>query len=380
MLSKSALLLSGGGARGAYQVGVLQGLATILPEQEGLPFPILCGTSAGALNATLLATRAHSLISGVRLLSHIWRHLTVDQIYQVSRWPVASSITRSLANIFLNQRHGKQISLMTNEPLEHLLREFLDLDTVSVALNQRHLETLAITAINYSDGDSTTFFQTANPEIKAWHAGRKVGIKQAITIEHLLASSAIPGIFPASKIGDHYFGDGAVRLGSAIQPAIRLGAEKLMIIGVSDNRQAIDWRTTPTEQSNEQPSIMQVLGQLFNSAFIDSVEDDIANIETMNTLLSLIPQELRPNGFALRKTLVISPSRGLNVIANEHLDSLPKHIQRLLRTASGNHPRNASSPASYLLFTPEYCQALMALGYKDAMWQRDKIEAFFTED
>lgn len=379
MLSKSALLLSGGGARGAYQVGVLQGLAKLLPEENALPFPILCGTSAGALNATLLATRANSFVQGVRLLAYIWRHLTVDQIYQVSRWPVASSITRSLANIFLNQRHGKQISLMTNEPLEHLLREFLELDAVSIGLNQRQLETLAITAINYTSGDSTTFFQTANPHIKEWHSGRKVGVKQAITIEHLLASSAIPGIFPASKIGDHYFGDGAVRLGSAIQPAIRLGAEKLLIIGVSDNRQAADWHSSPTEPSNEQPSIMQVLGQLFNSAFIDSVDDDIANIEMMNELLSLIPDEQRPDGFMLRKTLVISPSRGLNVLANEHLDSLPKHIQRLLRTASGNHPTNASSPASYLLFTPEYCQALMELGYKDTMWQKDKIEAFFAD-
>lgn len=379
MLTKSALLLSGGGARGAYQVGVLQGLAKILPEPNSLPFSILCGTSAGALNATLLATRANHFVNGVRLLSHIWRHLTIDQIYSVSRWPVASSITRSLANIFLSQRNGKQLSLMTNEPLECLLREFLDLDLVSVALNQRHLETLAINAINYSDGNSTTFYQTANPDIQDWHNGRKVGRKEAIKIEHLLASSAIPGIFPAAQIDQDYYGDGAVRLGSAIQPAIKLGAEKLFIIGVSDNHQAANWHHSPTPMPSTPPSILQVLGQLFNSAFIDSVDDDIAHIESINRLLALIPVEERPNGLNLRKTLAISPSKGLNILANEHLDSLPKHLQRLLRTGSGNHPSNASSPASYLLFTPEYCQALMELGYKDAMWQKDKIEAFFAD-
>lgn len=379
MSSKSALLLSGGGARGAYQIGVLQAVAKLLPDHHSLPFPILCGTSAGALNAALLATRANSFKLGIRHLSYIWRNLTTDQVYQVSRWPIASSITRSIANIFLSQRNGTQLSLMTNSPLEELLLSYLDLDDVAVSLNQRLIETLAVTAIDYSNGNSTTFFQTSNSEINNWQVGRKAGIKQAIKIDHLLASSAIPGIFPARKIGQHYYGDGAVRLGSIIQPAIRLGAEKLFIIGVSDNRQAIEWQQATNTEEATQPSIVQVLGHLFNSAFLDTVDDDITHIETLNRVLERVPEELRPPELALRKTLVISPSKGLNVLANEHLDSLPRQIQKLLRTASGNQSSSASSAASYLLFTPEYCQALMELGYKDAMWQQDKILNFFTD-
>ncbi|SBS31269.1 Patatin-like phospholipase [Marinomonas aquimarina] len=376
---KSALLLSGGGARGAYQIGVLQALVKLLPHHHSLPFPILCGTSAGALNAALLATRATSFSRGVRHLAFIWSHLTTEQVYQVSRWPIASSITRSIANIFLSQSEGRQISLMTNSPLEDLLLSYLNLDDVAVALNQRLIETLAVTAIDYSNGNSTTFYQTSNPDINNWQMGRKAGIKQAIKIEHLLASSAIPGIFPARKIGQHYYGDGAVRLGSIIQPAIRLGAEKLFIIGVSDNRQAIEWHQATNTEEALQPSIVQVLGHLFNSAFLDTVDDDITHIETLNRLLEKIPQDQRPPELPLRKTLVISPSKGLNVLANEHLETLPRHIQKLLRTASGNQSSSASSAASYLLFTPEYCKALMELGYKDAMWQQDKIMDFFAD-
>ncbi|SBT18997.1 Patatin-like phospholipase [Marinomonas gallaica] len=379
MSSKAALLLSGGGARGAYQIGVLQGLAKLVPQYNALPFPILCGTSAGALNAALLATRASNFKRGVRQLAYIWRNLTTEQVYQVSRWPIATSITRSIANIFLNQRNGRQLSLMVNTPLESLLRKHLNLEDVSIALNQRLLETLAITAINYTNGNSTTFFQSSNTDIEDWQSARKTGVKQAISIEHLLASSAIPGIFPSQKVGNHYYGDGAVRLGSIIQPAIRLGAEKLFIIGVSDNRQARDWNYVKDNQNSVQPSIVQVLGQLFNSAFLDTVDDDITHIETLNRLLSLVPEDKRPADLPLRKTLVISPSKGLNVLANEHLDSLPRHIQKLLRTASGNQSDNASSAASYLLFTPEYCSALIDLGYKDAMWQQDKILDFFSD-
>ncbi|MGB2064755.1 MAG: patatin-like phospholipase family protein, partial [Marinomonas gallaica] len=170
MSSKAALLLSGGGARGAYQIGVLQGLAKLVPQYNALPFPILCGTSAGALNAALLATRASNFKRGVRQLAYIWRNLTTEQVYQVSRWPIATSITRSIANIFLNQRNGRQLSLMVNTPLESLLRKHLNLEDVSIALNQRLLETLAITAINYTNGNSTTFFQSSNTDIENWQS------------------------------------------------------------------------------------------------------------------------------------------------------------------------------------------------------------------
>ena len=377
---KTALLLSGGGARGAYQVGVLNAISSMLGRNEAIPFKVLCGTSAGALNAAFLATQAHDFRKSTKQLAYIWRHLTPDQIYEVSRWPIASSITKTLASAFMKQSRGPSLSLMTNDPLKSLLTRFLDLDKVAVALNQRYIETLAITAINYTAGHSTTFFQTSNPQLNEWHEGRKVGIRDAISIDHLLASSAIPGIFGPQKIRQHYYGDGAVRLGSAIRPAINLGADKLLLIGVSDNRQAKGWANSPTSDNADEPSIVQVLGQLLNSAFIDTIDQDIAHIDEVNQLLSLIPVESRPPELAHRKTLVISPSLGLNVIAREHLDTLPKSVSRLLKTATGNRPENAASAASYLLFTPEYCQALMELGFKDAMWEKERILDFLSLD
>lgn len=379
MDNKKALLLSGGGARGAYQVGVLIALSSMLNKKTRIPFDILCGTSAGALNAAFLATQADSFRRGVKQLSYIWRHLTTDQVFMMSRWPIATSITKTITSAFLQQQSGHSLSLLMNQPLEELLNRFLDFNKISIALNQRHIETLAITAMNYSDGNSTTFFQTSNNELSNWTHGRKVGIKSAVTIDHLLASSAIPGVFPPRKIGTQFYGDGAVRLGSAIQPAINLGADKLLMIGVSDNRQAKDWTQSPTSINHDAPSIVQVLGQLLNSAFIDTIDQDIAHIDECNQLLALIPEEKRPYNLAHRQTLVISPSIGLNVLAQEHLESLPLKIRKLLRTATGDKSKGAASAASYLMFTPSYCQALIELGYKDAMWQRDKIEEFFAD-
>lgn len=377
MKNNNALILSGGGARAAYQVGVLSAMGKMLPKNTPLPFPILCGTSAGALNATMLASYASNFSRAASRLAFVWRHLTPDQIYTIGRWPVTSSLTKTLLSLFHIHNHDTSIALMDNNPLKELLSRHLDFSKINNAIEKDQLQALAITAMSYSTGESTTFFQ-GKSHLKEWQDNRRKGVAADLGVDHLLASCAIPMIFPAHKIQQHYYGDGAIRQKSAIYPALTLGANKLFIIGVSGNRTPRKWLTQDEIIESRAPSIAQILGQLLNSAFIDNLEDDIRQLELMNNLIRDLPKEKRTKHQHLpTQTLVISPSEELNEIAHHYIKTLPKNIRILLKAAGGSSSKKISSAASYLLFTPEYCQALIELGHNDAMWEKDRIMAFF---
>ncbi|GGN34798.1 MULTISPECIES: patatin-like phospholipase family protein [Marinomonas] len=377
MTNNNALILSGGGARAAYQVGVLSAMGKILPKHTALPFSILCGTSAGALNATMLASYADNFSKAVSTLAFVWRHLTPDQIYTVGRWPVATSLTKTLLSLFHVHNSETSMALMDNTPLKELLSNHLDFSKIHTAIDKQQLRALAITAMSYSTGESTTFFQ-GQADIQGWQEKRRKGVIARLGVDHLLASSAIPTIFPAHKIQNHYYGDGAIRQKSAIYPALKLGANKLFIIGVSGNRSAKKWAAPDEEVESSAPSMAQILGQLLNSAFIDNLEDDINQLEIMNSLIRDLPKDKQALHQNLpTETLIISPSEELNAIAHHYIKTLPKNVRILLKAAGGSTSEKISSAASYLLFTPQYCRALMDLGYQDAMWEKDRIIAFF---
>ncbi|MBR7888506.1 patatin-like phospholipase family protein [Marinomonas sp. A79] len=379
MTNNNALVLSGGGARAAYQVGVLSAMGKMVPKHSPLPFPILCGTSAGALNATMLATYADDFSKAVSTLAFVWRQLTPDQIYTVGRWPMASSMTKTLMALFHLHNRDNPIALMENTPLKDLLTNRLDFSHIQTAIDKQHLKALAITAMSYSTGESTTFVQ-GQSQLAGWQGNRRKGVITNMGVDHLLASSAIPVIFPAHKIQQHYYGDGAIRQKSAIYPALKLGAKKLFIIGVSGNSQVAS--STLVEPSDElsAPSMAQILGQLLNSAFIDNLEDDIRQLDIMNRLIQDLPENKKAQYSHLpTDTLIVSPSQELNDIAHHYLDTLPKNIRVVLKAAGGSASDKVSSAASYLLFTPPYCKALMTLGYQDAMKEKERIHHFLFE-
>jgi NTE family protein len=325
----------------------------------------------------MLASHADNFSKAVSSLAFVWRHLTPDQIYTVGRWPVASSLTKTLLSLFHLHNHDSSIALMDNTPLKELLTNHLDFTRINTAIDRHQLKALAITAMSYSTGESTTFFQ-GSPDLQAWQGNRRKGVAANLGVDHLLASSAIPTIFPAHKIHNHYYGDGAIRQKSAIYPALKLGADKLFIIGVSGNRSAKKWATQEKDVDTSAPSMAQILGQLLNSAFIDNLEDDIYQLEIMNSLIRDLPKDKQANHQNLpTETLIISPSEELNEIAHHYIATLPKNIRILLKAAGGSTREKISSAASYLLFTPQYCRALMDLGYQDAMWEKDRIIAFF---
>ncbi|WP_299975825.1 patatin-like phospholipase family protein [uncultured Pseudoteredinibacter sp.] len=377
---KNALILSGGGARAAYQIGVLKALKEIVPTNQN-PFPIICGTSAGAINAVSLASRCDDFSFAVDNLENFWGNLTADHVFK-SGWLDVSKGGLSLFGSLFNRGVGvnKPVSLLDNSPLRAFLSKAIQFQQIPTMLEKGALEALSITAMGYSTGESVSFFQTSesNPKLNEWRRHRRVGRRSEIQVEHLLASSAIPTIFPTIKLGEQYFGDGAMRQLAPISPALHLGADRVFIIGVSGNRNVKQWNKKP-QPIRHSPSIAQIIGHMFNSAFIDSLEGDIEHLERVNELLRKMSEEERAAEKRLRpiESLVISPSKPLDKIAGRNVRYLPSSLKWFFRSTGATASGGGSAAASYLLFCPEYCQELMDLGYQDAMWEKGSIETFF---
>lgn len=371
---RTGLILSGGGARAAYQVGVLRAISDVLPPGCRNPFEIICGTSAGGLNATGLATHADCLHDGIHMLENVWGEFQSNQVYRTD-WPgVLHRAVRWLWTMaFGRLRRDLPVSLLDNGPLRGLLNAHLPLERIQQAIDQGNLDALCITASGYSTGESVSFFQGA-PHLDGWSRSRRIGIRTAISIDHLLASAAIPMLFPAVRVNREYFGDGALRQHAPISPALHLGAERVMVIGVGG-----DAPDSEREKSLSYPSIAQIVSHILNSSFVDSLESDIERLTRINKTISLIPEDMRHLS-TLRPVdvMVISPSaQVLDAIAMRHADSLPKSIRFFVR-GSGATQQSGSGVLSYLLFESAYCKDLMQLGYQDGCARRDELMRFFS--
>lgn len=375
----NALVLSGGGARAAYQVGVLQALADILPNLHN-PFPIVCGTSAGAINAVAMAAHPGEFRQAALDLAATWRHLEVDRVFRSGWWDLTSGLSKVAASIF-NDGVGRNrpLALLDNSPLRQLLTEVVPFSNLERRISTGDLRAVSITAMSYSSGESVAFFQ-GSPELRAWRRARRVGRPSKLTVDHLLASSAIPTIFPAVYLDREYFGDGAMRQVAPISPALHLGADRLFVIGVSANRSPAHWGKTKALPRHS-PSMAQIIGQMFNSAFIDALEGDLEHVERVNALLALIDKDRCQQTDHLRAvdTLVISPSKPLDKIAGRRVRDFPTSLRFFLRRTGATARGGGSAVASYLLFSHGYCNELMELGYQDAMWEREAIEKFFSK-
>jgi len=378
---KRALILSGGGARAAYQVGVLKALAELAPHNQKNPFPIICGTSAGAINAMAIAAHPGNFRSSVYTLANIWENLDISQVYRHGWYDLAKGLGSVLFSLF-NQGIGKHkpLSLLDNSPLWRLLGSAIPFDNIDKAINSGKLWAVSVSATGYTSGQAVSFFQ-GHPDIENWNRYRRSGVATRLRLEHLVASSAIPSIFPAVRINREYFGDGALRQLAPISPALHLGAEKLMVVGVSGNLKSV--RANKRVPLRHSPSMGQIVGHLFNSAFVDALDSDIEHLERMNRLLRLIPQEqLAAHNINLRPVgcTVISPSSPLDVIAGRNIRYLPKGLRFFLRTVGATARGGGATAASYLLFAREFIVELIKLGYQDAMSDSDNIRRFFIED
>ncbi len=374
-----ALVLSGGGARAAYQVGVLRAVSEIVGSSSQPHFPIICGTSAGAINALALACHAGNFQRSVSDLYTIWNNLSVEKVIQ-SGWIDMAKGVRRVAGSFLTQgiSDSNPIALFDNSPLRSLIQSHINFSNLNRAIKSNRLEAVSITAMAYGSGESISFFQ-GRSEISKWRKFHQIGVPTELNVDHLLASSAIPGIFPTVNIEDVYYGDGAIRQLSPLNTALHLGASKIFVVGVSNNRNPAQWGKRPIVRHS--PSVGQMVGHLLNSAFIDSMDSDLGHLEHINELVSLIPEDIRLKHARAKviETASISPSKELDRIAGRHVRYLPNSMKFFLRSSGATAKAGGAALASYVLFTHKYCRALMELGYKDAMWEKQKIESFFED-
>jgi NTE family protein len=374
---KIGLVLSGGGARAAYQVGVLKAICRLMPNDSKNPFQIISGTSAGAINAVALASYSGHYKLGIRSLENIWKNFSSDQVYRTDYKGVFGSSIKFLLNTFFGYKAGDPVSLLDNAPLKELLNKVIQYENIQKAIDNKDLHAISVTASGYASGESVSFYQ-AHSSIKNWQRLRRIGLRSRINVDHLLASSAIPSVFPAIKINREFFGDGAIRQLAPISPALHLGAEKVLVIGVSGEAH----KRKPRETMKNYPSMAKIMNHMFNAAFLDSMESDVERLNRINTTLNKIPDKVMlSEGITLKPIdiLEISPSVSIDEIAAKHSRELPKSLQFFLKGSGSTH-NSGAGVLSYLLFERGFCRDLIQHGYDDAMKRKDDILRFFCED
>jgi NTE family protein len=374
---ETAIILSGGGARAAYQVGALRAIAHILGGPARIPFPVICGTSAGAINATMLAVNADDFRRGVARLTRWWRRVTVEDIYRADLVTLARHSARFLASALTGSSAPPRVaSMFDNAPLTQLLDREVDFTRLAKQIAEGNLHALSINATSYASGHAVTFYQGA-AAVQPWQRLRRRGQAAQLSLAHLMASTAIPFVFPAGRIDDDFYMDGSVRQIAPLSPALHLGAKRIVVLAVG---QFSGQRNDPEKTTTHYPSFAQVAGHALSSVFLDNLGADLERVTQFNRLLDLVPgHEPVRNGLRVSHidAFVLSPSRDLASLALHFVDTLPGAVRMVLR-GFGSTQGTGANLTSYLLFDRGFCRALLDLGYTDAMVRRDELEAFLA--
>lgn len=384
----TGLVLTGGGARAAYQVGVLKAVARIRRQSGWVidnPFPVITGTSAGAINAAALACRADNFDGAVKTLCDVWENFHAEQVYRADSLGVIRTGARwltmmSIGWVIARWRRARPRSLLDNSPLEALLNRLVDVNRLHAVMRAGHLHGLAVTASSYGSGLHVTFYDAVD-DIVPWTRSQRIAVRDSIRVAHLLASSAIPFVFPAValKIDGHteFCGDGSMRQAAPISPAVHLGAQRILVVGAGRMHEPPGQRAG----SDEYPNLAQIAGHALSNIFLDALAVDVERLQRINSTLALLTPEARAaTSLKPLDVLVIAPSQRLDDIAAKHLGSLPIPIRAMLRglgvQGKGDDARGAAL-ASYLLFEAPYTRELMALGEHDTEARRDDVRRFF---
>jgi len=370
---KTALVLPGGGARGAFQVGVLKAMAEMTPRGRPNPFSVISGTSAGAVNSVVLASRAQEFRAAIAELEQVWGHFRCHHVYKTDHLTMLKSSLHWMASLVLGGwLVGTPKSLLDNSPLRALLNRNVHFPRIRDAIEAGCLDAVAVTAASYASARSTAFFE-ASPELEGWERTRRLGKQLDLNLDHLMASIAVPMVFPPVRIGNEYFGDGAMRQATPLSPAVHLGADRILVIGIRD-----ETGEKVPDAPGEPPSFGQIAGYMLDTLFMDGLYSDLERVTRINELLDTLPDESLAVGDTTMRpidTMLIVPSEDLRVIAHKHRAELPFAIRALLRGVGGSSP-GENRLLSFLLFEQAYTRELIDLGYRDAMKVKDELMDF----
>ena len=373
------LVLTGGGARAAYQIGALAALARLLPGPT--PFRILSGVSAGAINAASLATQADDFAGSVERLKDTWLSLRPGRIYRTDARRLMGIGTRWMRDLSSGGLVGRRPInfLLDASPLRELLAENVPMGRIRELVDQGLLRGVAVTATSYQTSMAVTFFD-GHPDIQPWLRSTRLGVREALRLEHVLASAALPFFFPPIRMRGAFYGDGCVRMTAPLSPAIHLGAGRIVAVSVRHWRSPEELVPGRTRREKLPPS--EIAGVLMNSVFLDAVEADVERLERLNRLIRLVPEQARselPHPIRTVEALVLRPSKDLGRLAEDEYQRFPRFLRYLLRGIGVKNGKGADL-VSYLAFEPVYVKRLVELGHDDTMARRREIEGFLGLD
>lgn len=369
-MAKIALYLAGGGARGAYQVGVLKAVGQIL-NTKTLPFSMVSGVSVGSVNAAILAQYAEDFPLGLEKLETLWREIHCDQIFDASNYDFGKSLLRNLSRLFI--KGPQPTTLLNTAPLHTFINQNIDFDKIRSNIANNQIETMEVVSHCYETQQTVSFYQNNDSNFEDWHYPRHISRRTELGMEHILASSALPLFFPIVKINDFHYGDGSMGLVSPLRGAVRFNVDKILILGT---RQLPSFEE-PEKLRTRDIGFAHILGNMLNGLFLDNLDRDIEMVNRMNEIVRLLSMwKKRSAAWRPIQTLHLRPSIDIAKIAQDNYQVMPTLLRMLLNMLGAQS--HSGDLLSFLLFEKEFTQDLIELGYNDTLQSRSMVKAFFT--